>query len=295
MSNIVKDLYSKNLIKPPKWLPDNVHYLTIMGSQAYSVANDDSDCDVYGFCIPNKEILFPHLAGYLPGFDQNIPNFEQWSEHHIKNGDKEYDFSIYNIVKYFRLCADGNPNMVDSLFTPVHCILHMSPIGQMVRENRKLFLSKKCWHTFKGYAFSQMTKIKQKNNASSPKRQETIQMFGYDVKFAYHLIRLMQEIEMILLEGDLDLGRGNETLKAIRKGTWEEQAIYDYFEEKIKSLEKVYVESNVIPHKPEEVKLKELLVNCLEEHYGSLGNALERPNKEKIMLDKIQMVLEGKI
>jgi len=61
MANVVIDLEQKKLICPPKWLPANVHYLTIMGSVAYGVSADASDMDVYGFCIPPKEVVFPPI------------------------------------------------------------------------------------------------------------------------------------------------------------------------------------------------------------------------------------------
>jgi len=265
-----------------------------MGSTAYGVSNDDSDCDVYGFAIPPKDLLFPVLAGYLPGFDKNIPSFTCWQQHHIQyNEKKQYDLSIYNIVTYFRLCADGNPNMSDSIFTPSDCVLHMTEVGNMVRENRKLFLSKKCYHTYKGYAYAQMSKIKSGANANSPKRQEYYAKYGYDVKFAYHIVRLLNECEQILVEGDLDLRRNNDQLKSIRNGEYTLERLDEYFVMKERHLEEVNNKST-IPYCVKEEEIKELLMNCLESHYGALDDALIRANKERCMIDKIRAILDGK-
>jgi len=84
---ILTSLNKQNLIHPPKWLPDNTAYLTIMGSQAYGVSIDDSDLDVYGFCIPPKDLVFPHLAGEIPGFGRQIQRFDQWQEHRVQSAD----------------------------------------------------------------------------------------------------------------------------------------------------------------------------------------------------------------
>jgi hypothetical protein len=102
--------------------------------------------------------VFPHTAGIISGFGSQGEVFEQWQEHHIKSpdGKKEYDFTVYNIVKYFQLCMQNNPNMLDSLFTPDNCVIHATPISKLVRDNRKMFLHKGSWHKYKGYAFSQM-------------------------------------------------------------------------------------------------------------------------------------------
>ena len=182
MASTVKALNKKGLITPPKFLEDNVHYETIMGSMAYGVNKDDSDYDVYGFCIPPKDIIFPHLSGVIFGFDLNYEKFDQWQQHHIydKETKKEYDFQIYNIVKFFRLAANCTPNIVDSLFTPSNCVLHMSRVGSIVRENRKLFLCKKIYHSYKGYAYQQLSKIRKGTNKSNPKRKANIQKHGYD-------------------------------------------------------------------------------------------------------------------
>jgi predicted nucleotidyltransferase len=57
-----------------------------MGSQAYGVNTDTSDLDIYGVCIPPKEMIFPHLAGEIPGFGQQIQRFEMWQEHKVMSG-----------------------------------------------------------------------------------------------------------------------------------------------------------------------------------------------------------------
>lgn len=162
---ILDNLYKQSLIHPPKWLIDNTAYITVMGSQAYGVSTDDSDLDVYGFCIPPKDLMFPHLAGEIPGFGRQIQRYDQWQEHHVvdKNKNIEYDFVIFSIVKYFQLCMENNPNMIDSLFTPRNCVIHSTPISEYVREHRKLFLHKGAWHKFKGYSYQMLNKIKTKD------------------------------------------------------------------------------------------------------------------------------------
>lgn len=288
--NLIQELSNKQHIHPPQWLPNNIHYLVMMGSVAYGVENAGSDRDIYGFCIPPKEIIFPHLAGEILGFDSQVQRFGQYQEHHINVDKIEYDFSIYNIVKYFRLCADNNPNMIDSLFVPGFCILHCTKIGQLVRDNRRLFLHKGSWHKFKGYAYSQLHKMKNKDKTG--KRKETIDQFGYDVKFAYHVVRLLLEVEQILTEGDIDLIRNREQLKAIRRGDIAEEDIIEYFNDKEKQLEKIYLEST-LPHSPDEKAIKQLLLSCLEEHYGSLDKVIHVPDKYENIVRSIQKLLSN--
>jgi len=154
-------LYKKKLISPPPFVPESIQYETIMGSFAYGVSSDNSDLDIYGFCIPPKDVIFPHLRGEIIGFGKKTKRFEQYQQHHILiPGDKKasYDIQIYNIIKYFQLCMENNPNMIDSLFTPERCVLSSTKIGNMVRDQRKIFLHRGAWQRFKGYSYSMLHK-----------------------------------------------------------------------------------------------------------------------------------------
>ena len=268
-------LNKEKLIHPPKFVLSNTAYMTMMGSIAYGVSTDASDVDVYGFCVPPKDVVFPHTVGVVKGFGHQGKEFKQWQEHHIndKSADKEYDFSIYSIVRYFQLCMDNNPNMIDSLFVPRRCILHSTQVGEYVRENRRLFLHKGCYHKFKGYAYSQMHKMRIKDPEKGSKRYDMVQKYGYDLKFAYHLVRLLNECEQILIEGDLDLQRNREQLKSIRRGEWSMAQVEEYFEKKEMNLEELYVKSD-LPHQPDEEVLKGLLLEALELHYGSIDECI---------------------
>lgn len=285
---LLQKLRSAALIHPPRWLVDNTQYLTVMGSQSYGVSGASSDIDVYGMCIPPKDMVFPHLAGEIIGFGSQIQRFDQWQQHHIQapdGKDATYDFQVFGIVRYFQLCMECNPNMIDSLFTPRRCVMHSTQVGEHMRESRKLFLHKGAWHKFRGYAYSQMHKIKGKVNSSNPERAETIAKFGYDVKFAYHVVRLLDEIEQIMVEQNLDLERNREQLKAIRRGEWTLEQIESHFEAKERHLENTYATS-ALRHSPDEAAIKAILFNCLEMHFGSLAGAVARePSVDRLIRD----------
>lgn len=284
----------------PRWLDTNIHYATIMGSQAYNCHNEagvktprGSDMDIYGFCVPPKEMIFPHLSGHIRGFGKEPPNFEQFQQHHIENkGDrKEYDVAIFGIVKYFQLLMDNNPNMIDSIFTPESCVLHMTDMGKMVKDGRHLFLSKIVKTKMGSYAYSQLRKLSANVHASGESRKESIATYGYDLKKAYHTIRLVLQAEQILTEHDLDLGRNAEILKDIRAGNWTLEEVQEYFSQKEKILDELY-HTSTLQLRPNEDAIKQLLINCLEHHYGSLSKAeLIVPNKEQLLIADLRALL----
>jgi hypothetical protein len=106
------------------------------------------------------------------------------------------------------------------------------------------------------------------------RRAERVKCQGADMKFLYHLVRLLNEVEQILTEGDLDLQRNNEQLKAIRRGDWTLEQVETYFADKERQLEEVYNKSE-LPWGPDEQAIKQLLLDCLEQHYGSLQGAFD--------------------
>jgi len=289
MASIVNKLYDKNLINPEKWLPNNTMFEGQTGSESYGASSGGSDIDVAGFCMPPKDLVFPHLAGEILGFGRQVKRFEQYQIHHVhdKETRKEYDITIYSIVKFFNLTMDNNPNMIDLLFLPRRCVLHSTPIYEMVREKRKMFLHKGSWHKFRGYAMSQMSKINKGTNRSNPKRQESINKFGWDSKFGYHVCRLLLECEQIMATGDLRLDRDSEMYKSIRRGEWTLERLNEWTEKKERSLETLYAESK-LPERPDEEKIKELLIQCMEQHYGSLGEAVIQDNKVERMVRELE-------
>ena len=296
MSSKTQHLIEQGLLKsPPKFLSTGVQYEVVMGSIAYGVATDASDMDIYGFAIPPRDWLFPHLRGEIAGFDDAGPQFEQIQQHHMLDKSaqggkgREYDLTIYSIVKYFRLLMDNNPNIIDSLFVPRTCVLYSTAVGELVRESRHAFLHKGCWSKFKGYAYAQVHKMRTKVPEGG--RKKIIEEFGYDVKFAYHVVRLLNEVEQILVEEDLDLARNAEQLKSIRRGDWSQKEVEEYFSSKERQLETVYLQSK-LPAVPDKQVVKSLLMACLEQHYGSLSECVVEQGAAVHALNDIQKILD---
>lgn len=290
------ELVSKGLAHPPSNFENLIQYEVYMGSAAYGCSSDTSDIDVYGWAIPPKNLIFPHLQGEIEGFGPKGQRFKEYEEHGIMDKNaaggegKNYDYKIYNITRFFNLVMGNNPNMVDSLFVPERCVLFQTPLGQHVRENRHIFLSQKVVHTFRGYAYQQLHKIRTKHPEAG-KRADLIAKHGYDTKFAYHIVRLLEEARQILTLGDLDLEASRELLKAIRRGDWKLEDIERYFTENEPQLLKMASESK-LPHKPPLDKIKSLLVHCLDVHFGGLEGAFVNPDKYVTAVAEIREILD---
>lgn len=282
----------QKLIAPPNWVKNNLILEVITGSRAYGCNTEFSDYDILSIAIPTKEILWPSLYGYIPGFDTNIPTFETYQkdkkDKKIKWNDKEYDLTIQSLIFFVKLATDGNPNAVETLFVPLNCVTYSSEAGSILRENRHLFLFRDMWSKYFSYAKSQMHKMS--SNKRTGNRAELYNQHGFDVKFSYNLVRLIYQIEQILIENDLDLQKHKEHLKAIRRGEVSEQDIYCWFNEREKTLEKQYREST-IQQLPDKEKIKGMILKILESQYGNLNNCFVSQTQESSILKKIRTLL----
>lgn len=292
---ILKTLEERQLISPPSFVISNCQYLTISGSMAYGVADTHvkskpPDLDIYGICIPPKDFVFPNLRGEIPGFGTPGPKFNEWIQHHIHSEGQEYDFQVHSIIKFFELCRQGSPNFLDILFTREEYVLHCTQVGRMIKDNRKLFISKAIWSKFRGYAWSQMSKMKENNAVGN--RKEIIEKFGYDTKYAYHIVRLLDEVEQLLESQDMDLQRAREVMKSVRRGEWKIEDIISWATEKSAALDVTFTQST-LPAKADEEEIRRLLLNCLEHHYGSLDKVFEETDWAKKALVKIDDVLNS--
>ena len=129
-------------MNPQTWLKDRTIFRCLSGSHAYGLNTPESDEDIRGVCIPPLEYFF------------NLNEFEQYVQTKVE------DITIFGIKKFFKLALDCNPNILELLFMPEDCILQTSTTWELIEDIRHLFLSKKVKHTYTGYAFSQIKRVK---------------------------------------------------------------------------------------------------------------------------------------
>jgi len=127
-------------------LGDNIILLGLGGSHAYGTNNENSDIDIRGVFKPRKEEILAY-------------GFGNRSEQVV---DNPTDTTIYALGKITELLLNCNPNTIEILGLDDDQYLLMTKEGKLLRDNRKLFLSKKCAKSFGGYANAQLYRLNQK-------------------------------------------------------------------------------------------------------------------------------------
>lgn len=132
-----------DFLKSNQHLGKNIILLGLGGSHAYGTNVESSDVDIRGIALNTKEEIL------------GSANFEQ-----VVNN--ETDTTIYSIKKIISLLSSCNPNTIEILGLKPEHYLYLSPIGQELLDNKKLFLSKRAVNSFGGYAFAQLRRLDNK-------------------------------------------------------------------------------------------------------------------------------------
>lgn len=171
--------------------------------------NSIDDKDILGVCVPPDRVYFG-----LNGFDQK----EIFAGH--------WDSVVYEARKFVRLLMGANPNVLSLLWTDPKFFLIVEPEGQRLLDNRDLFVTRKAYHSFTGYAYGQMKKMTSGafQGYMGEKRKHLVEKYGYDTKNAAHLIRLLRMSIEFLKDGRLYPNRGSvgdaPMLLGIKRGEW---------------------------------------------------------------------------
>ena len=145
MNEIKEKLKSSeyDFLREDSRLGNNIILLTLGGSHAYGFAREGSDIDVRGIALNSKKEI---LLG--TGFEQVV--------------NIETDTTIYSFNKVIQLLTSNNPNTLEILGCKEEQYFYISEIGKQLLENRKMFLSQLCIHSFAGYAGSQLRRLENK-------------------------------------------------------------------------------------------------------------------------------------
>lgn len=157
--NIVKKIESPqyDFLRSSPNLGGNTILLGIGGSHAYGTATETSDLDIRGIATNSARNI-------LLGKD-----FEQ-----VVNANT--DTVIYSFDKIIKLLCACNPNTIEILGLKPEHYLYLSPVGKLLIENKRMFLSKVAVHSFGGYANAQLRRLENKaaRDISQAKQEESI-------------------------------------------------------------------------------------------------------------------------
>jgi len=188
----------------------------VNGSHLYGLNHEDSDLDYVGVFVEPPSTVFSL------GHCDSRPLHNRG--HHDRNGPGSEDGIAYSVRKFFSLAMQGNPSILACLFAPTSKVEFATELGWLILKQRNLFVSSQAGPRFKGYLHSQYLRLTGERNDHTPVRPEITEKYGYDTKYAMHIVRLGLQGCEFLRDGMVTLPMPEDERKlclAVRHGEYE--------------------------------------------------------------------------
>jgi predicted nucleotidyltransferase len=160
---------------------------TVCGTSVSSVA----DRDEMAICIepPAKVVGLQHFETMV----------YRTQPDGVRSGPGDLDLTVHTLRKFSRLAAKGNPTILLPLYAPSSALIGKTHyFGHALRDRRAMFLSKQVGKSFLGYLVAQKERLTGERGQMRVTRTELVEAYGYDTKYAGHVIRLaLQGIELM--------------------------------------------------------------------------------------------------
>ena len=161
------------------------------------------------------------MAVVIPPPEQ-VLGFREFDHAVVRDGP--LDVVIYSWSKYLGMLLKSNPNVLGTLWLDPEDVwsTQTHPLSTLI-QHRAIFASKDAHAHFCGYARGQLHKMTHQafQGYMGAKRKTLVEQFGFDVKNAAHLIRLLRMCSEFLVDGQMVVRRpDHEEIVSIKRGEW---------------------------------------------------------------------------
>jgi len=242
----------------PDWLDAATILRGEVGSGVHGIAKAGrDDRDEMGVCVEPFDAAWTTQAP----FEQHIYRtaVEREGKQNAPSQPGDLDLTVFSLRKWIRLALSGNPTVLLLLFVPTAQTLVETDEGHELRALAPSFASRKAIERFRGYLSAQRHGLDDKRNAQNPQRQATIERFGFDTKFAGHMLRLGYQGVEYAQTGRLTLPMpepSRQRVRDVRDGL----VALDEVKEETSALEQRLLElrtSSPLPEEPETAQVNE--------------------------------------
>ena len=123
----------------------------------------------------------------------------------VRSEAGDTDWVGYGLRKYLSLALKGNPSILLALFVPAQHIREITAEGEALRALAPDIVSKAAYMPFRGYMRQQHERLLGLRGQRNVTRPELVEAYGYDTKYAAHVVRLGLQGEELLLTGRISL------------------------------------------------------------------------------------------
>jgi predicted nucleotidyltransferase len=247
-----------------------------VGSTAHGVnVSDQDDKDQMGVCVEPPDYICGlkpfQQHQYRTAWTRTLTGKGTQPQPRSQSGD--LDLMIYSLRKWCSMALGGNPSVQLLLYSPK--VIIDTPWGRSLRDeySRKRFASKAVIYAFLNYMREQRLRLEGKIGQKGVKRPELIEQYGFDTKYAYHVLRLGIQGYEFATYGRLTLPMEpvhQEFLIAVRTGhvTFEDVLAHAALRER--DLEKS-LGTSTLPDEPDREGVDRWLMRCYQKTWQAEG------------------------
>lgn len=217
------------------------------------VAGTD-DRDELGVCVEPPE----YVIG-LRHFEQFVYRSKPMG---VRSEPGDLDLTIYGLRKFASLALKGNPSILLLFNVPDEKCSVLDPLGVGLRGLAWAFASKKAGAAFLGY----MQQQRQRLMGERVKRPELVERYGFDTKYAGHMVRLGYQGIDYMQTGAFPIPMPDvqrEQILAIRTGQVSEQetlTLAGQLEAELKDA----IDSSLLPDAPDYEAVNSFLIDAYQ-------------------------------
>jgi uncharacterized protein len=177
------ELYKTDTKLNKKTSIGTILFKTIVGSQAYGTNTVGSDTDFKGVYVQETR----ELVGF--GYKEQI--------------EVSKDECYYEVRRFLQLLKSANPTMLELLYMPEDCIIEKHPAFDLILQHRDKFLTKRCLHSFGGYAVAQIKKARGLDKKMNWEKEKMVRKTPMDFCYVYQNGKTIA-LEVFLRDNNLD-------------------------------------------------------------------------------------------
>lgn len=183
---------------PPQQFPSPILEVMV-GSVLHGTSVDDGleDFDMMAIVVERPR----QFVGFGP--------VDTWVQRTKPDGVRseagDVDLAVYGLRKYLHLALKGNPTILTALFAPEKFIFRHDVRGRQMQALAPYIVSKQVFAPFRGYMTQQHERLLGLRGSRNVTRPELVDRYGYDTKYAGHIVRLGLQGEEILTTGKITL------------------------------------------------------------------------------------------
>jgi hypothetical protein len=123
----------------------------------------------------------------------------------VRSEAGDVDWVGYGLRKYLNLALKGNPTIILALFAGDEFIREITGAGRDLRALAPQIVSQQAYMPFRGYMRQQHERLLGLRGQRNVTRPELVERYGYDTKYAAHVVRLGLQGAELLETGRLSL------------------------------------------------------------------------------------------